>query len=228
MPVYRNHRVTHLHVPKTAGTTLEEQFAELGDMHWNPASWYGQRRRPDRWYEDHHLSLCELRELSVGEFTSFDTFAVVRNPYQRLISEYGWRHHLVYERNAPDLTGFESFDALVAAIPLDLADNWSRYIATADRDDANVLIHLRPQWQYVCDSSGRPDPAVEIVRFERLAEDLEPLYRRWGVPSRPFQQPREPLDLADYYTDESLAVVNQVYERDFEWFGYERVEKLPT
>ncbi len=228
MPVYRNHRVAHVHIPKTAGTTIEQQFADLDDMQWNARSWYGRTRRPDRWYEDHHLSLVELHELSRGDTAGLDTFAVVRNPYQRLISEYHWRRRLVVDDHAPDLTAFETFDALVAAIPLDLAHNWSRYISLADRDHANVLIHLRPQWQYVCDASGQLDPAVEIVRFERLRDDLEPLYRRWHVPSRPFGEARKPLDLADYYTDQTLAVVNQVYDRDFEWFGYERIQTVPT
>ena len=228
MPVYRNHRVAHLHIPKTAGTTLETQFAELGDMHWNTRSWYGRIKRADRWYEDHHLSLNELRQLSAGDITGMDTFAVVRNPYQRLISEYHWRHALVFGQNAPDLTAFESFDALIAAIPLDLPHNWSRYISLADRDHANVLIHLRPQWQYVCGAPGQLDPTVEIVRFERLRDDLEPLYRRWSVPTRPFRQPLQPRALADYYTDASLAVVNQVYGRDLEWFGYERIDTIST
>ena len=115
---------------------------------------------------------------------------------------------------------------MVAAIPVDLGHNWSRCIAVANRDHANVLIHLRPQWHDVCDAAGRRDPEVEIVRFERLRDDLELLYRRWSVESRPFQQPRPPSDLAEYYTAESLAVVNSVYDRDFEWFGYERVESI--
>ena len=228
MPVYRAHRVAHIHIPKTAGTAIEQQFAELGDMHWDESSWYGRIRRPDRWYEDHHLTLCELRQLSLGDVRWMDTFAVVRNPYTRLISEYRWRHRLVFERRVPELIAFESFAAMVAAVPRDLAHNWSRYIAVADRDHANILIHLRPQWQYVCDAGGRPDPGVEIVRFERLADDLEALYRRWDVASRPFAEPQPPLDLAEYYTDESLAVVNAIYERDFKWFGYERVDTVAT
>ncbi len=228
MPVYRAHRVAHIHIPKTAGTTIEQQFADLGDMPWNTSSWYGRIRRPDRWYEDHHLTLCELRQRSPDEVRWLDMFAVVRNPYQRLISEYRWRHKLVFEQKVPELTAFESFDAMIAAVPRDLAHNWYRYIAVADRDHANVLVHLRPQWQYVCDATGRLDPRVEIVRFERLRDDLEPLYRRWGVASRPFGGPSAPFDLAEYYTDESLAVVNAVYERDFEWFGYERVDTVAT
>ncbi|MDG1265921.1 MAG: sulfotransferase family 2 domain-containing protein [Ilumatobacter sp.] len=228
MPVYRNHRLVHLHIPKTAGTMLETQFAELGDMDWNAQSFYGRVNRPDRWYEDHHLSLNELRQLSAGNISGLDMFAVVRNPYRRLISEFHWRHRLVVEQNAPELIAFESFDALIAAIPLDLSYNWHRYISLADRDHSNVLIHLRPQWQYVCATSGQPDPTVEIVRFERLRDDLEPLYRRWGVPTRPVHQPSQSRPLGDYYTDKSLAIVNQVYGRDLAWFGYERIDTIST
>ena len=143
-------------------------------------------------------------------------------------TEDRWRQRLVFGQNAPDLTAFESFGALIDAIPLDLPYNWTRYISLADRDHANVLIHLRPQWQYVCGASGKLDPAVEIVRFERLRDDLEPLYRRWRVPTRPFHALPQPLPLADYYTDASLAVVNQVYARDLEWFGYERIDTIST
>lgn len=227
MPVYRNHRVAHIHIPKTAGTTIERQFAELGDMHWNASSFFGRIRRPDRWYEDQHLTLCELRALSRDAARWFDTFAVVRDPYQRLLSEYHWRRALVYEVGTKDLIGFESLDAMVAAIPQDLDHNWHRYIGMADRDHANLLIHLRPQWQYVCDQAGRLDESVAILRFEQLRDDLEPLYLRWHVHSRPFGPTPATLDLADHFTDESLAIVNAVYARDFEWFGYERFEVVP-
>ncbi len=228
MPVYRNHRVAHIHIPKTAGTAIERQFADLGDMHWNQSSRYGRIQRPDRWYEDHHLTLCELRALSHDEIRWLDTFAVVRNPYQRLLSEYHWRHSLVFRSGVPELLAFETFAAMVAATPLDLDHNWDRYIGLADRDHANLLIHLRPQWHYVCDAAGRPDDAVQIVRFEHLRDDLEPLYRRWHVTSRLFGEPPPPLDLATYYTDESLAVVNAVYARDFERFGYEQIDTVTT
>ena len=226
VPVYRNHRVAHIHIPKTAGTAIERQFAELGDMHWDSSSWYGRIRRPDRWYEDQHLTLCELRQLSLGNVRGLNVFAVVRNPYQRLISDYLWRLDLVAAKHATDLTMFESFAAMVAAIPRDLAHNFSRYITVADHGHANLLIHLRPQWHYVCDAVGSPDHEVEVVQFETMQRDLEPLYLRWGVASRlPRQQPL-PWNLAEYYTDESLAVVNAVYDRDFEWFGYERIESV--
>lgn len=59
--------------------------------------------------------VVELSDLSRGDIAWLDAFAVVRNRYQRSISERCWRSRLVLGRNAADLTMFESFDAQVAA-----------------------------------------------------------------------------------------------------------------
>lgn len=181
-----------MHIPKTAGSSIESLFADLGDMRHSHTDFYGQIKRSE----------------------------VVRNPYERLVSEFFWRHPS--QRDPTRVNVFSSFDSLIEAIPLDLSHSWSRYMSLADRRHANLLIHLRPQWHYVCDRSRYPDPAVDIVRFERLREDLEPLFRRWRIASRLAQRTVQPRDLADFYSERSLAVVNEVYALDFEWFGYER------
>ncbi len=226
MPVHPNHRVVHLHIPKTAGTQVGDIFAELGDMSWEREHWYGTTVIDGRHVELQHLSLVELREFSHREFDSYHTFAVVRDPYQRLISEYHWRHR---SRGLDPLVvrPVDTFEELVASIPWDLDHNWSRYAALADGPHANLLTHLRPQWQSVCDSAGRRDPAVQIVHFERLGEELTPLLQRWHVPVAPPWHHRAPRNLAEYFTPETMAVVNRVYAQDFEWFGYE-LRTTPT
>lgn len=195
-------------------------------MSWRPDHWYGEATIGGRHVELHHLSLAEFREFSGRRFEDFETFAVVRDPYQRLISEFHWREGIA--RNDPDaIRTFESFDDLVAAIPWDLEHQWRRYLALADRKQANLLIHLRPQWQSVCDLNGHRDPTVEIVRFEHLHDDFEPLRRRWHLGTGLERRSPSPRALGDYYTAETLAVVNRVYARDLEWFGYPTVTE-PT
>jgi hypothetical protein len=194
-------------------------FAGLGDFEPNSRGWFGETLQHGRWYELQHLSLLELRELSQHDFDTFDTFAVVRDPYQRLISEYHWRRRLT-EGGSKDILPFDTFADLVAAIPLDLDHHFHRYISLADRLHANLLVHLRPQWHAVCDTSGRPDPTVDIVHFERLHNELAPLLHRWHVDGQLAGPTAVSRSLGDYFTDETLAVVNHVYARDFEWFGW--------
>ncbi|MFK7918845.1 MAG: sulfotransferase family 2 domain-containing protein [Ilumatobacter sp.] len=228
MPVYRHHRLAHLHIPKTAGTAIESQFAGLDDMQFDPTSFVGQITRADRCYELQHLTLNELRIESHHDVDALDIFAVVRNPYQRLVSEYFWRQSILERNPAAAMAGFESFTSLVEAIPLDMIHNWDRYIAFADAVHANLLIHLRPQSHYVCNLGGRLDPAVNIVRFEHLHEDLEPIYLRHDVATRLAQREQMPYRLSDFYNDASLSLVNRAYAHDFEWFGYERLDTVNT
>lgn len=225
MPVHPRHRVVHVHIPKTAGTSIGRLFRDAGDFEWNNAHWYGQVVRDGHHVELQHLTWREICDRSNHEFDDFARFATVRDPYQRLISEFHWRC-AVGGDDSP-LRQFATFDDLVAAIPLDLEHEWHQYASMADRWHANLLIHLRPQWHFVADVADERDRSIDIVRFEHLRAELNPLLERWLVGARPAERPHRPKPLGDYFTDESLAVVNCVYARDFDWFGYPMHSELP-
>jgi len=91
MPVYHKHKLIHIHIPKTAGTAIEGFFHRIGDMQWGRESWVGQEKKNGRWYEYQHLSMQELRSLAGSPFPDHASFAVVRDPYTRLVSDYAWR-----------------------------------------------------------------------------------------------------------------------------------------
>ena len=175
MPVYRNNRLVHIHVPKTAGTAIEEHFHEIGDMEWGRESWLGEEHKRGRWYEYQHLTWVELQALSNGEFEAWEAFAVVRDPYARLVSDYLWRMSV----GAPDpdsaIRVFDSFGSLVGAIPLDVDAGWHGHIRGADRMQANFLIHVRPQHHYAFGEDGSC-LLDEVISFENIATELGLLF----------------------------------------------------
>lgn len=219
MPIHPHHLVAHVHIPKTAGTSIGSLFESVGDFRARNDHWYGHAERDGRHYELQHLTHAELTRLSGHRYDSFATFAVVRDPYQRLISEFHWRR-AVAGNEGSFIRAFEAFDEFMAAVPLDLDHAWEQYISLADQSHANLLIHLRPQWQYLCDASGDRVESIEVVRFEQLADELNELLGRWNVDARLTPRPKRPASIADHFTRETLAVANQVYARDFDWFGY--------
>ena len=225
MPVYRRHRLVHLHIPKTAGTAVEQLFNRLDDLVWGPESWIGEVQRDGRWYEYQHLTATEFAELTGDEFDGFARFAIVRDPYQRLISEYLWR--LKVRRFFPDAVHhvFETFDELVAAIPTSIDEAWHELIPSADRADANLLIHLRPQHHYLQSSDNRPDESIEVVAFEKLPDALDKLFDRWGVENHlGGRTPVHPL--MDFFTPATLQIVNKLYRQDFMRLGYPILDRL--
>lgn len=189
------------------------------------AHWYGQVVRNGHHVELQHLTWSELGELSGYEFEQFARFATVRDPYQRLISEFHWR--TMVGGSGSHVQRFATFDDLIAAIPLDLNHEWHQYASLADQRHTNLLVHLRPQWHFLADAADARDDSIEIVRFEHLEAELAPLLERWHVAGRLTPRPYEPKILADYFTPESLTVANCVYAQDFDWFGYPMHTELP-
>ena len=215
MPIYRNHRLIHIHIPKTGGTAIEEYFHEIGDMTWGPESWIGRERRNGRWYEFQHLSLPELQYLSNSEFESFDSFAVVRDPYSRLLSDYFWRQpHL--QLPVPE---FPTLEAFLDAIPKDINSNWTEHIQNADQNRANFLIHVRPQYQYILDFHGNTI-VDDILRFENLDTEIERIFNRYELRNNKIVRPQT-RNLKEYYDRSTLNIVNELYEKDFQEFSYE-------
>ena len=215
MPVYEQHQLVHIHIPKTAGTAIESFFHDLGDMEWGPKSWLGQQWSDGRWFEFQHLTYRELVSLTGFQFASFRSFAVVRNPYQRLLSDYYWHA-------APPRNRFDSLAAFLRQIPRDMDRYWDGLVRRADQDMTNLLIHVRPQTQYVHDAKGRP-LVDEVLRFEQLGEDLARLLKPHALTAS-FVRPPRPRRLSDHLGRDQIELINEIYALDFKRFAYAKIE----
>lgn len=224
----------HVHIPKAGGTAVEQLFHDLGDFDWSADQFYGHRLadplqpgQSGTVFELQHVSARELDSLSGHRFRDFAWFAIVRDPYQRLISDFLWRQRVAATYpDAPEPV-FEHFETFIDALP-DFANcSFYRQIVTADLSHANLLIHTRPQRQFVSDASDELDERIHIVRFEDLPGSIDPLLARCGIEQRPFRVPSK-HDLADFFDQRTLGIVNERYACDFESFGYDMVDRLPA
>jgi len=219
VPIYHKHRLIHIHIPKTGGTAIEQFFHEIGDMTWGLESWVGQERRNGRWYEYQHLSLPELQSLSKSEYETYDSFAVVRNPYSRLLSDYIWRQAISQVYPESPTPAFASFDAFIRAIPKDINSNWTRHIHNADQKEANFLIHIRPQYKYIIDAAENL-LVDDIFRFENLDQEIDKLFNRYCLKNTKFIKPHN-RNLNEFFNRTTISIVNEIYEKDFQQFSYE-------
>jgi len=87
MPIFNinNKKVVFIHIPKTGGTSIENWLSNFGEMQfYQPDIPTFMKCTPQ------HLTFNDLTVLFGNDF--FDvSFAVVRNPYDRLVSEYAFR-----------------------------------------------------------------------------------------------------------------------------------------
>ena len=220
MPVYHNHKLIHIHIPKTAGTAIESFFHRIGDMQWSPESWVGQEKMNGRWYEYQHLSLTELRTQSDSTFPGFKSFAVVRDPYTRLISDFAWRQQIKSNYPSSPTQFFDSFDDFLHAIPKNINTHWSEHIHRADQKWANFLIHVRPQYQFILDSEGN-SLIDKIIMFENIDRDLAPFLKPFGLHVDNISAPHI-RKIYECLSREQIGLIDEIYAGDFEFFSYPR------
>lgn len=215
MPISREQEWIFVHVPKTAGTSIEVALDVHGDWRVEDRErLFGRIRSADlvelgsisRFLQ--HLTLPEVRAVLPASASWF-SFSFVRNPWDRMVS--------IHSRPDPQLVSVGHSRGL----QLDQLSFEAFLDATADLEHA----HLRPQADYVTDGEGRL--LVDYLgRFERLEADFEEVCRRLGSTARLTHENRSPgrdrrRDYRSYYDERTRELVAQRYRRDVEAFGYE-------
>ncbi len=203
-------RCIFVHIPKNAGISIERFFLEYLGL--------GRESRPAflcRPNEDPALGPPRLAHLKAYEYIScghvsrqlFDDyvkFAVVRNPWDRMISLY----HYFGEARKSDFTDF-LFNRFYNKL-------WQeKYWFTC------------PQKDFIYDDSG--ELLVDfVVRFENLQDDFNRVCDRLGVPKKPLphmnssrnQRELKMKPYQDYYNSETRYWVTELFKADIEQFGY--------
>ena len=156
--------------------------------------------------------------VSAEEFHRVNSFSIVRNPYSRMVSIY------MYNRMGP----LESFPHFVK--------EWQKKIKvfqeTGNTDEWNIYCHVLPQYAYTHDRDGR-----QIVQNIIKQEDLKTMKTDKAKPYFSLLAPRvlqalhemphsnrrkRPKPWQEYYDAETMKIVHDMYERDFDQFGYAR------
>lgn len=181
-----------IHITKTAGTSIEN-VAKMKGIPWGRFDEKLNRKR-NSW----HYFLPYL-ENSVK--CKYDWFMVVRDPYDRLISEFHCRWG-----GAPD-----KYDFTPALFNL--------YIRNRINNRSTKGGHYSEQNKYL-------DEAVllHVLKFENLENDFENLMIRYGIDlklNRNDNSNHRIFTKSDF-DSETMQLIKFVYKMDFLMFGYER------
>ena len=227
--ICREFNCLFVHVPKTAGQSIEQFFCDLLHLDWDSEA---DRRQlllqanddPSRGTEKlAHLSASEYVDdgyIPAAEFDGLYRFSFVRNPYRRIVSEYLYRNYFHHR-------SFSDF--VLNRLPEPGWDDKYR--------------HVMPQYDMLHDSSGKL--LVDFVgRFEDLKADFDRVCAKLGIEDSSLPH-RNKSDKAsrnarrrlrnlvwlngenrkkkwsDYYDETTLAAVTELYRNDIETFGYQ-------
>ncbi|HUQ36120.1 MAG TPA: sulfotransferase family 2 domain-containing protein [Aestuariivirga sp.] len=204
--ISHKYKCIFVHIPKTGGTSIENCI------------WPAPRNREDLWmgfvssyrnkYQTgglQHLLARHIRlEVGGNIFNAYFKFAIVRNPWDKLVSQY------TYLRKRKDLQHYLGVTA---------ETTFAQYIEAAALSDH---VQLTPQVDFVNDENGLS--IVDFIgRFETLKEDAQRIFSRIGIQNMILPHTQRSLrekDYRSYYTAETRDRVAQIYERDIALFKY--------
>jgi hypothetical protein len=220
MPIDRKAKVIFVHIPKTAGTSIELSLSLGGD--WkeeNGSTFFGQITSQPLLQKNlssnfmQHLRLREIQNLLGDEFFDYEVFTVVRHPWTRLLSSF--------RRKDPDLCAYVRWRSRQDLEEASLSDylkaaSWVRHP------------HLNSQASFLKPS----DPAmsikdalkrIRVFKFEQLCLLEDWLSLKY---QKPIQLSRHQVAVSPspaISDDELMRLQRQcfeLYERDYRLFGY--------
>jgi len=137
------------------------------------------------------------------------TFAIIRNPYTRVVSEYycPW-----FGYKGDDINNPEHLNEFIQT-----------YTKTAGTD-----IHFMQQFKYIFNEDGERT-VDHLVRFENMSEEFPALMKQYGYEDIKLSHINgakghgKHLGLKDL-NDRTIELINKHYENDFVLFGYKMVK----
>jgi chondroitin 4-sulfotransferase 11 len=192
-------RCIFVHIPKTAGTSIKKAFDMPGPGHW---PWY--------YYAENYPEL----------WRQYTTFAVVRNPWDRMVSAYRFAK----------MKNSYWHNALVAGPPLDyellLHKSFEECLTMVDRQREQLKGESwfrQTDWVAGPKAPGGKVMVDRVLRLENLADDFRELCEHLGFEPPPLlkiNRSKRSRDYREYYNDNTRKLVERLYASDIETFGY--------
>ena len=205
--ISRRHKILFLHIPKTGGTTVEKMIFPHHSFITEPdySTLYGWDNRLG-WLN--HLTMDQTIELyPCLDLNKYLLFTVVRNPWDRLVSEYHWKIS-ISDLHIPFL---EYVRLLYVGETEAIQKHYRSPIAFEQ--------HIRPQ---ACYFSQSIKGAVRVLKFENFEHEVVQILRECGVKIKSIPRIRASshAHYTHYYNNRTIDMVGNLYLDDVEKFGY--------
>lgn len=191
MPVCHKRKIAFIHIPKTGGQSIIRMF----DFETDISHFYG------------HFSLNQLEnKINLKDFFKF---SFVRNPFERLLSDFSFR-----PKNGPFFQTIKlkkyTFDCFVHKLYEYQLINLTHF----DTEKAN----LNPQYTFF-ENENKLD---FLGRFENFTNDLQSLLQRYNI-KKPLCHANKTnhTNYKNYYTLSTKKIVESMYEEDLNKFNYQ-------
>lgn len=208
--VSTEHKYIFIHIPKTAGFSMEK-FLYTPDCIWKSGVpiFLNQKFLT----QSQHFTISEVKEImSPAKFNQFKKFAAVRNPWDRMVSEYHFRQNALHDKR------FKNFNEFI-----DILKDKSSAINFFGGEHGGQ--HFYSQVDFL-NIDGDIDLDL-ILRFEDISKwthklkKILPQHPVWeNENSFPHVNGSARDDYQSYYCKSTKNAVAELYADDIETFEY--------
>lgn len=210
-----------VHIPKNAGMTirqsslLKDRILPISKNRHISKEYTRQLEQTMKLSSDGNgYEHARYRDINLELRAKYKAFAVVRNPWERVVSRYYFAKKIIEkEQKQPtsyaDTSSFEAF--------LEERHIWGN----KDFYWHRAVRGWFPAKDHVIDEKGIV--RCDIIRFEHLNEEIEKYFgmdhmtRAYNVTFRDDPKP----SYQDIYTDKTIQIVADWYKADIEYWGFE-------
>ena len=190
-----------IHIPKTAGTSIEQFLKEKGK---NNIEYIGVRNNRSL----QHLTAFELKHELGPTFINYYKFSIVRNPYNRLLSEYYWTPLNIGYKAGKTKADFITHVANIVRNKL--------YFNNIYND------HFIPQYLFLYGNS-KNILIDQVFKYENLNESVKYLKYKLKIDDDlPFLNKSKDNIVKTDWNQRQKERIYKIYQKDFLIFNYEK------
>lgn len=220
----RKERYEFMHIPKTAGTTVERAGKAAG-LHWGSKkhAFHGfKMSMPDGnvcspWHVPGQM--LEMPHGPVPYKKAEGVFCVTRHPYNKFVSEYTWRVGLgVLKKRGGYPECSEGSLNNYLQFQLNHVRHGKRWVQDC---------HFLPQSAFIWDGASGKQWCTEVLRFDDLPNEMSKLMGKWGLPvtiastnANPSGSRCPGLDTRNL-SSHTRHLIRKIYKSDFERLDYD-------
>ena len=190
----------YIHITKCAGSTIED-IGKENNIYW------GRFHHEYGWWHE-----CFPRK-HIDLKNKYDWFVVVRNPYDRIISEFYCNYKGIGRK--PLLN--DDFD------DIDFNNYIKKQILMREKGNLKRGDHYTEQYKYIDKNVN-----IHIIHFENLHTEFKELMEKYNLQLKiNIHSNKSNLKrkfTVQSFSPEVIELINNVYHKDFEMFHYDKIK----
>lgn len=200
-----NNKLKFTHITKTSGTYIEN-LAKSKNLFWGKndeiIKLYKKKTKLKPYW---HIPLNKFNNNIYDK--NVKIFTIVRNPYERVISECLCKWGSKYSKS------MNSIDDLNSYI--------KKQVSKTNNSD---FLHFKPQYLYIYNNDG-----IKIVdyilKFENIDIEFNNLMKKYNIDLKykKYENKNKKFNVKDI-SSENIKLINFVYNKDFKYFNYKKLK----